>query len=134
MPPYTTPSGLIYRFHRRKLMNVEAMNIAGNTLPRLSDSAEKIDSDRKVKEDIPQETETDKNPVAPEELLKQIKNLTEEGLYSVRFERDEIGDQLVVKIVDRNTDELIRQLPAEELLNIRVVLDELRGNIVNTRS
>ncbi|MBW2682822.1 MAG: flagellar protein FlaG [Deltaproteobacteria bacterium] len=115
-------------------MNVEAMNIAGNTLPRLSDSAEKIDSDRKVKEDIPQETETDKNQIAPEELLKQIKNLTEEGLYSVRFERDETGDQLVVKIVDRDTDELIRQLPAEELLNIKVVLDDLRGNIVNTRS
>ncbi len=115
-------------------MNVEAMNIAGNTLPRLSDSAEKIDSDRKVKEDISQEPQTDKHQIAPEELLKQIKNLTEEGLYSVRFERDEIGDQLVVKIVNRNTDELIRQLPAEELLNIRVVLDDLRGNIVNTRS
>ncbi len=115
-------------------MNVEAMNIAGNTLPRLSDSAEKIDSDRKVKEDISLEPQTGKNQIPPEELLKQIKNLTEEGLYSVRFERDEVGDQLVVKIVDRNTDELIRQLPAEELLNIRVVLDDLRGNIVNTRS
>ena len=115
-------------------MNVEAMNIAGNTLPRLSDSAEKIDSDRKAKEDISLEPQIDKNQIPPEELLKQIKNLTEEGLYSVRFERDEIGDQLVVKIVDRNTDELIRQLPAEELLNIRVVLDDLRGNIVNTRS
>ena len=110
------------------------MNIAGNTLPRLSDSAEKIDSDRNVKEELSQEPQVDKKQVAPEELLKQIKNITEEGLYSVRFEKDEMSDQLVVKIVDRETDELIRQMPAEALLNIKAVLDDLRGNFVNTRS
>ena len=68
----------------------------------------------------------------PEELLSQIKALTEDGVYSVRFERDSSSEELVVKIVDQNTDEVIRQIPPEELLKLSQHLKELSGSIVNT--
>jgi hypothetical protein len=70
----------------------------------------------------------------PEELLNQIKTITEDGLYSVRFERDSGTDELVVKITDRETDEVIRQIPSEELLELSRQLEELRGNLVDTVS
>ena len=57
---------------------------------------------------------------------------TEDGLYSVRFENDERTHQMVVKIVDRENDEVIRQVPAEELLALKAALGDLRGNIVDT--
>jgi len=63
--------------------------------------------------------------------LSQIKSITEDGGYSVRFESNE-NSELIVKIFDTNTDEVIRQIPAEEILDLRVALDELRGNIVDT--
>ncbi len=115
-------------------MNVEAMNTAANPTIRLSDAAEKVAADRKGKDDAAQEPQAEKSKVAPEELLQQIKSLTEEGLYSVRFEKDRLADLLVVKIVDRETDEIIRQIPAEEIIELRAALDELTGNIVDTSS
>ena len=54
-------------------------------------------------------------------------------MLSVRFENDEEANQLVVKIVDTETDEVIRQVPAEEVLTLSSRLEELRGNIVNTQ-
>jgi flagellar protein FlaG len=38
----------------------------------------------------------------------------------------------VVKVVDRETDEVIRQIPPEELMNLTQRLNDLRGNIVDT--
>ena len=70
--------------------------------------------------------------IQPEEMLSQIKSLTEEGLYSVRFEKNREFDELVVKIVDSKTDEVIRQVPADEILGVRASLAELRGQIVDT--
>jgi len=115
-------------------MNVEGISSTGNSAMRLSDPAQKIDANRKVKDEPVSEPQVDQSRVPPEELLQQIKSLTEEGLYSVRFEKDRVADQLVVKIVDSETDEVIRQLPAEELIALRAALEDLRGNIVNTKS
>jgi flagellar protein FlaG len=52
----------------------------------------------------------------------------------VRFEQDDKAHQLVVKIVDRETQEVVRQVPAEELLSLRQALTEFRGNFVDTTS
>jgi flagellar protein FlaG len=71
------------------------------------------------------------NKVSPEEILDKIKQISEDGLYSVRFEKNEEIDELVVKLVDRQTDEVIRQIPPEAILGIKANLREYAGNIVN---
>lgn len=73
----------------------------------------------------------DANKVSPEEILDKIKELSEDGLYSVRFEKNDEVDQLVVKLVDRQTDEVIRQIPPESILGVKANLQEYAGNIVN---
>lgn len=80
------------------------------------------------------QTSSQQRNTQPEELLNQIKTITEDGLYSVRFERDTGSGRLVVKITDRETDEVIRQIPSEELLELSRHLEELRGNLVDTLS
>ena len=109
-------------------MRVEALNIAGGSAQQKPRAADKVESARKELEDV---QKVDKQKVQPEELLSQIKGLTEQGLYSVRFENDENSNELVVKIVDRETDEVIRQVPAEEIVELRETLKELVGNIFN---
>jgi len=118
-------------------MNVESIGFTGGAQVTLPNAADKVSEVRKKKEEAAQEPQAQtagKNQVAPEELLQQIKGLTEDGVYSVRFERDETLNDLVVKIVNRETDEVIRQVPAEELLKLRATLEDMRGNIVNTQS
>jgi flagellar protein FlaG len=114
-------------------MNIEALSGAAVVVPpRVNEPAQQIDRKR---QDSQQTQSTQKeNKVQPEELLKQIKSLTEDGIYSVRFEQDSKSNQMIVKIVDRNTNEVIRQIPPEDLINLSKRLDELNGNIVNTLS
>ena len=76
----------------------------------------------------------EENKVSPEEILDKIKEISEDGLYSVRFEKNEEIDELVVKLVDRQTDEVIRQIPPEAILGVKANLQEFAGNIVNQMS
>ncbi len=116
-------------------MRVDAANIAGNTLQKMAPAPEKLDTQRKQQQDNPEpQAENSTNQIQPEELLSQIQTLTEGGLYSVRFENNKDDQALIVKIVDTETDELIRQIPAEELLGLSRRLSELRGNLVTTEA
>lgn len=115
-------------------MNIEAVNMANVQQKASQKPSDDVAAKRKTIENDSSavETTTDTSQVQPEELLSQIKGLTEGGAYSVRFENDDTANQLVVKIVDTDTDEVIRQVPAEEVLTLSSRLEELRGNIVNT--
>lgn len=114
-------------------MRVDAANISGNTLQKMSQAPEQLDTQRKQQQENPEpQGEQSADKVQPEELLSQIKSLTEEGMYSVRFENDDEAQEMVVKVVDPKTDEVIRQIPPEELLSLTQRLNDLRGNIVNT--
>ncbi len=115
-------------------MNVEAINLQSTSQFQLSKGSDQVSEARKKADDLVQSERAEKKQIQPEELLNQIKALTEEGLYSVRFENDERSGGLVVKIVDRENDEVIRQVPAEEILELKATLEDLRGNIVNTQS
>lgn len=116
-------------------MQVEAINVTGSSLQQ-SKAAEAVDAGRKElakgQADPEMSSAAGKNGVQPEEILGQIKALTEDGLYSVRFENSREFDELIVKVVDTKTDEVIRQVPAEEVLGMKASLSELRGQIVNT--
>ena len=114
------------------MMNVEAVSIPTTTQTQLSKGADDISVARKKSQDLTLVDSSEQNDVQPEELLQQIKALTEDGLYSVRFENNEDAGEMVVKVVDPKTDEVIRQIPAEELLNLTQRLKDLRGNIVDT--
>jgi len=115
-------------------MNIEAVGTANYSPPRVNEPSQKVDSQRKEVEQQQPASSQEESNMQPEELLNQIKSITEDGLYSVRFERDSGTDQLLVKIVDSDTDEVIRQIPPEELVNLSKQLKELSGNLVNTVS
>ena len=116
-------------------MIVEAMTSTGTPTQQMPKASESVDVGRKElkkgQPDLDAGSASNQKNVQPEELLTQIKSLTEDGLYSVRFEKSREFDELVVKIVDTDTDEVIRQVPAEELLGVRASLAELRGQIVD---
>ena len=98
----------------------------------MNEPARQVERGREERQEV--QNNSQKRNTQPEELLKQIKTITEDGLYSVRFERDSGSNELIVKIVDRETDEVIRQIPQEELLELSKHLEELNGNLVDTFS
>ncbi|MBU4236202.1 MAG: flagellar protein FlaG [Proteobacteria bacterium] len=116
-------------------MNIDMTSSIGGAGQQKAQAPEQVDSQRKNKEkaaDTPQ-TSSSQNGVQAEELLSQIKAVTEDGLYSVRFEQNDNAD-LIVKIYDTKTNEVVRQMPAEEMLNLQKALEDLRGNIVDMQA
>ena len=115
----------------------ESLNVTGTGLQKMPTTSEQIDTGRKKVKEDPNKAQADpqKSPgIPPEELLTKIKALTENGLYSVRFETDDATHQLVVKVVDSKTQKVIRQVPAEEMLGLREALSKYEGNFVDTKS
>lgn len=70
-----------------------------------------------------------------EELEKEVaainQRLEEMGKASVQFNVDDKSGELIVTVVDRNTDEVIREIPPEEVRQLRARLSEMRGLLVN---
>jgi flagellar protein FlaG len=116
-------------------MNIDITASVGGAVQQKSQAPEQIDVQRKNQDkvaDTPQATPAEKG-VQSEELLSQIKAVTENGAYSVRFEQSD-NKEFVVKIYDEKTKEVIRQIPAEEMLKLKEALKDLTGNIVDTKA
>ena len=114
-------------------MNIDTLGVTNLSPPRINEAAQQVDRKRQDSRQQSHFAPQD-NKMPPEELLNQIKTVTENGIYSVRFERDRATEELVVKIVDSDTNEVLRQIPPEELLTLSKHLRELSGNLVNTVS
>lgn len=119
-------------------MNVDALAGTGaNLVAQKITPAEQVDSQRKTSKDeadTPPQASASEAKVQPEEMLDTIKSITQDGLYSVRFEQFKDSQELVVQIYDNNTNEVIRQIPPKELMELKLTFEELRGNMVNTEA
>lgn len=96
-------------------------------------AAEEVERNHKEAESL-QSTEKAEKKQPSEEILTRIKEITEDGVYSVRFEKDSETENMVVRLVDQQTGEVKRQFPPEEILQLNERLDQWRGNIIDTES
>ncbi|MBO9515099.1 MAG: flagellar protein FlaG [Variovorax sp.] len=69
-------------------------------------------------------------PGSLESAVRQINESLGGQSVGVRFEVDDETDRLVVKVVDRASGELIRQIPSEEVLRIARLLGKT-GTLVS---
>ncbi|WP_196137300.1 flagellar protein FlaG [Aliikangiella sp. G2MR2-5] len=70
------------------------------------------------------------------ELQKQLEKFAQAGQKisrSIRFQVDQDTGSTVISVIDRQTDETIRQIPPEELLTLSKRLKELNDDLSKTR-
>lgn len=53
---------------------------------------------------------------------------------SIEFSRYEDTGRMVVKVIDTQTKEVIRQIPSEEMLQISTALDKLKGLLIHNKA
>jgi len=85
--------------------------------------AETVQADRKTKEQEASPSVQEVKELA-EGMNEMMDGLHTSLGFSIREEHDH---QVVVEIKDRETNELIKQIPSEELLNIKEKMDEFTG-------
>ena len=113
-----------------------SLNVTGTTLQQIPKASEQADTNRKNTTEDPANSQPDasKNTLQAAELLKQIKALTENGIYSVQFETDSATGRMVVKVVDSASNKILRQIPPESLLGLDQALTEFAGNFVDKKA
>ena len=64
-------------------------------------------------------------------MVSQIYDYVQNGQRSLKFSIDEISGRNVVKVIDKQTEEVIRQIPIEEVLTIARTIAEQFGEELN---
>ncbi len=83
-------------------------------------SAKKFDDDNVDKNALKSQTEK----------LNQVVDLFS---HQLRFEIDDRSEKVIVKIVDKDTGETIRQIPPEVMLNTMARIDEVLGMMLDEK-
>ena len=73
----------------------------------------------------------DIKPEQVEEAVQQIEQFTQTLSQNLKFSIDEDTGKTVVKIVDIQTQEVIRQIPSEEAITIARTLGKIQGLLFN---
>lgn len=68
------------------------------------------------------------------DALKSINKTIQTLAQNVEFSIDEESDRAIVKVVDRETKEVIRQMPTKEALEIAKALDRVQGLLIRQQA
>ena len=69
-----------------------------------------------------------------DEVTSAVKKLNEalpQSAQSLQFEIDEESKDVVVKIIDRDTREVVRQMPTKEALEMAKSIDKMMGRLLD---
>ena len=69
-----------------------------------------------------------------EELGAAVKKINESmpgSAQSLEFQIDDESKEIVVRVIDRNTMEVVRQMPSKEALEIAKAIDKMQGRLLH---
>ncbi len=76
----------------------------------------------------------DIKPKQVEEAVQQIEQFTQTLSQNLKFSIDEETGKTVIKVVDTQTQEVIRQIPSEEAIKIAGALGKIQGLLFNDQA
>ena len=73
----------------------------------------------------------ERQATAPEELVTPVQQVNSAlRAYGVEFELSEHSGRTIIRLVDRESGEVIREIPPEEMITLSERLDHVRGMLV----
>jgi len=112
-------------------MSIESgMNIGAADVRVYGDDRQ-IQNQRLASSETVVESSTVSKQVEPTELIETVNSLLKLSNQDIRFEIDE--SRVVVRIVDSQNGDLIRQMPSEEMIKLSEKLSEFAGLIFDKR-
>ena len=76
--------------------------------------------------------ETDNNPIATSDLVEPLQRINESMRpRGLEFELSETTSRVITRVIDRESGEIIREIPPEEVLKIAERPEEMQGQIIS---
>jgi flagellar protein FlaG len=66
--------------------------------------------------------------------VEKIQEYIRKAASDIKFSIDEDSGRTVVKVIDRETEEVIRQIPSQEALDLAQALDKLQGLLIKQKA
>lgn len=110
-------------------------NVQGQkTTQRAIEDQKQAEELRKAREKTPLEEKKEKDQEVSQQLLDEL-SMDFEILHSVglSFSKHEQTGRTFVKVINKDTDELIREIPAEKVLDMAAKLDEMIGILFDAK-
>lgn len=82
----------------------------------------------------PADAAEEATPAQVERAVNEVNAALESRSVGLQFEIDKDTDKVVVKVVDRENGEVIRQIPSEEVLRVAKVMGKASGLLVSQRA
>jgi flagellar protein FlaG len=74
------------------------------------------------------------NPEELQDAVEKIQKFVSMAACNIEFSIDEDSGRTVVKVVDRETKDVVRQIPSEEMLDLAQALDKLQGLLIKQKA
>jgi flagellar protein FlaG len=87
-----------------------------------------------VQNPVAAQAQADKSSVSKKDvhdMVEALKDLTETLKTTLNFSVDDRTNNIIVKIVDKDTDKVIRQIPPEDLLTLQEKMQDLTGFLLS---
>ena len=122
-------------------MNISSIGYAALGTPPGAETASRgsaeIQASKSISNVAKQENEAEK-ATSPEELQQAIGEMNDFvatlNSNSLRFSIDDDTGKTVVRVMDMQTNELIKQIPTEEALAVAKAIDKLKGLLVQQKA
>ncbi len=83
---------------------------------------------------VPADAVEEATPAQVAQAVREVNASLESRSVGLQFEMDEDTDRIIVKVVDRESGEVIRQIPTEEVVRIAKVLGKAPGLLVSEQA
>lgn len=68
------------------------------------------------------------------EAIALVQDFTQSLAKELTFDIDDDSGRTVVKVIDTSTNEVLRQIPSEEMLGIAKALDQIQGLLIKQKA
>ncbi|NQZ53504.1 MAG: flagellar protein FlaG [Piscirickettsiaceae bacterium] len=68
-----------------------------------------------------------------EEKVAQLNDYVQHLNRNLEFSIDEQSGDTIIKVIDAETKELVRQIPSQEIIDVRNAVDKYRGLLLKTK-
>jgi len=120
--------------------SVNGLSQVPSTAPPVANDAASVKGNSSVTAAIPspsiQTESTTKTPSKEQlqDVVKAANDLIKPYNNALQFSIDKDTGTTVVKVIDTNTKEVIKQMPSEEMLAMAKALDQLKGLLVKQKA
>jgi len=68
------------------------------------------------------------------DAIAQVQEFTQSLAKELTFDIDDDSGRTIVKVIDSSTNEVLRQIPSEEMLGIAKALDQIQGLLIKQKA